>query len=214
MASYEGFLKLRAVGVAGGQDINNTFYYGGEAGDVLVFNDAFMAVFAAAWQTAYVEDYLGEQTTRYTMTQIEVSAIDRHGVTISDNTVELGVNLPGDIDLPIPGPGVSAVISIKTSSVEIEASRSLKRSYLAWGPVPSQFITDPTGELTLTAKAAYANIAAMVADSLVIAGVEYWPMRIGRTAPSAQPAFGTILSVNVKPYWRPRTSRMFSSDGT
>lgn len=214
MATYEGYLKVRNVGTAGGQDINNTFYYGGSGGEAIVFNDAFMAVFAPAWLTQVGEDFLGEQTNRYTLQQVEVTALNRQGVTISDNAIEYSVGEPGDIDEAIPGPGLAAVISIKTSSIEAEDSRPLKRSYLAWGPVPKSFITDPTGELTLTAKTAYAGVAALISQVIVISGIEYWPVRIGRTTLPSQPAIGNILSVSVQPFPRPRTSRFFKADGT
>lgn len=214
MATYIGLIEVTTAGTSGGQEIVNTFYYGNDEGGAFEFNDAFMATFAAAWLSLLGETFLGEQTTRYTLNTIEVRAISLQGVVISENAVELAVNLPGDIDAATPGPGLAAIITIKTVSVASEGSRNLKRSYLAWGPVPKDFLTDVTGELTLTAKAAYANIAAMIADVLVVGGLEYQPVRVGRTDLADPPGLGTILSVSVQPFPQPRKSRFTKPSGS
>lgn len=214
MASYQGFINVDVVGVAGGQQIVNKLYYGNDVGESFLFNDAFMASFGAAWSATFLEDWLGEQTTRYTLSQLEVRAVDARGNVISENAAEIGINAAGDIDNAIPGAGLAAILSIKTTSVSSEESRSLKRSYLAWGPVPSVFITDPTGELTNTAKTAYATIAALIGTSLLISAIEYVPVRVGRTVAPATVAVGTIVSVTVKPFVQPRKSRFPRTDGT
>lgn len=213
MATYDGYLQLIIGGRAGGQNVNNILYYGDDAGDPFTFNDAQMASFLADWEAQFASAWVGAMADTYTLATLTAYAIDVHGGVISDNPAQSAPALAGTDAGDCSSPAVAAVLSFQTSSIASIPSRSLRRSYLAIGPVPEVHV-NTNGSLTATALTEYGALAALVASSLDIGFFEYQPVRLARTEPLATPAVGTIVSAVVQPYVTFRKSRKFRPDGT
>lgn len=213
MAVYNGYIQLILGGRAGGQNINNILYYGDDAGNAFTMNDALLAAFVAQWEDQFATDWCSVMADTYTLATLTAYAVDVRGLVVSDNPAQSAPALAGAVSGLCSSPAVTAILSIKTSSIPSEGSRSLRRSYLALGPVPEVHV-DTNGALTATALTEYAEIAALVATFCGGVAGDFQPVRLGRTEAPAAPAIGSILSVNVQPFVSFRKSRKFRPSGT
>lgn len=213
MAVYTGYVQLILGGRAGGQNVNNILYYGDDAAEPFTINDAGLAAFVAEWEDEFAADWLSKMADTYTLATLTAYVVDVHGSVISDNPAQSAPAAPGTDAGACSSPAVTAILSFQTSSIGAIGSRSLRRSYLALGPVPEVHV-DTNGALTATALANYATLAALVSSTFNGAVDQYEPVRLGRTAALAQPAVGTIVSATVQPFVSFRKSRKFRPSGT
>lgn len=213
MATYDGYLQLILGGRAGGQNVLNILYYGDDAGDPFTFNDAQMASFVADWEAQFGAGWVGGMADTYILETLTAYAVNVHGEVISDNPAQSSPNLQGTDAGDCSSPAVTAIISFQTSSISSIPSRSLRRSYLAIGPVPEVHV-NTNGALTAAAITEYTALAALVSTNLSIGFFEYQPVRLARTASTAMAAVGTIVSAVPQPFVSFRKSRKFRPNGT
>lgn len=214
MSAYFGYVRLALVGSFAGQAINNILYYSQDpSGNPVQFSAPEIEAFVGDWAEENANVWLGEMVTGYTLASVVATVVDEHNVTVSDSPYSLAINEAGGVDAPTSGPSQVAILGMFTAHIDdVITSLAMKRSYLAIGPVPEEWVGE-SGALNGTATTAYGVLAALVGSSVLSGLSEYSPVRIGRTPPAGTPRVGTITSVFVRPFASDRRSRRFRPTG-
>jgi len=160
------FYKLAIEGVAAGQNIANILYYGqDDFSPFPAWSPDVAAQLNDAWSESVIEAWLDAMSTDYTCTQLMTTAVNERGVTVSDYGVVLNIASPGTLAQPFASPGQAAILNFTTGAL-YTPGLPMKRSYIAFGPVPRLYI-DPNGTLSLDVDvncvAHYASLVTVVA---------------------------------------------------
>lgn len=206
-------VKVVINGSAFGQNINNILYYAQADGQSFpAYPSAEIADLADTLSADLVVDWCAALPDEYTLHNFALSTVDERGVTNSPydviETVEaLGVQGGAGV-----GAMLCAIIPFQTLATA-SADLNLKRSYLAFGPLPETFVDD---DQSITAAA-----ATLIADILLILGTnrsgsvsDYAPVRVGRTVAPAPTRVGIVNGISLRPYASIRKSRMVNPRGT
>jgi hypothetical protein len=207
------FYKVALEGTHTTQNIVNILYYGDSVGEGFgSYSEDLAQDLADSLAETLVEDYCAALPTEYTLNVIRVTSVDERGVTNSPYDVTV---LPAESGIQggaTQGAMLCAILPF-TTTVSGSAARNLKRSYLAYGPVPGVFIgenqiLDPT----------YLGLISpmMLALQAPIAGgiEEFAPVRIARTVAPAPVGVGVVRSISMAQCASTRASRKRSPRGT
>jgi len=209
-----GFVKAEVRGRASGQNIRNILYYGNDVGEQLTdVGVPFLSSFGAEWAEAYAVDWVTPFPSTYTLEGLSLSVLDIRGNTLDLPAVYFEIDEPGLQASDTDTPAICAILKVVTVPVDSEESRSLKRSYLAMGPISTSFVGD-SGNISGPGLVQMALWPAVVAGSVTVGFQECSPVRLGRTVAPSMPALGTILSASVQPFVSFRKSRKFRPNGT
>jgi hypothetical protein len=211
--SDDGYLQLTVNGSAGGQAFANVFYYGIDDGGPLNWTDALVAAALAEWGETVVGAWLLAMPDDYTLLNLEGRVVSERATVLSDNAVVLAVNEPGELVQAINGPFQTAIISFTTVRAEAYGYRSLKRSYIAFGPLGSTTM-ESTGALVLVALNYLGDVADLLATPLVVGLETLAPVRIARTVAPATPGVSLVTGASVAPFGSFRKSRKRRASGT
>lgn len=206
-------MKVAIRGSCIGQNIVNVLYYGQNDGSSFSsYPTGEVADLGDALSESLVVPYVACLPEEYTLTDFLITTVDEHGVTNSPVDFIEPVGALGIQGGALVGAMLCAVLPFTTLPAP-GASTNLKRSYLAFGPLPETFLDDDQG----ISDAA----AALIADVLLVLGApvsggisDYRPVRIGRTAPSAPTRVGRVTGISLREFGSVRRSRMKNPRGT
>jgi hypothetical protein len=155
---------------------------------------------------------VGALPDEYTLVDFAISTVDERGVTNSPYDVIEPVNALGIQGGAGVGAMLCAIIPFQTQ-IAPGATMNMKRSYLAFGPLPETFVSD-TQAIEAAAAALIADILLVIGAPLVGSVGTYWPMRIGRTVAPDPIHLGMVNAISLRPYASVRKSRMKNPRGT
>lgn len=204
-----GYIRLDVRGSHFSQQIQNTFYYAAGSGGnaFLAFPPELALDCAQAWVTDLEAAWVLNLPTEYNLDTVVASFVDVHGVTDPTSySQEVAAGSPGQSGSPTTGSADCAIIAFPTS-IAVGAALPLKRSYIAYGPVPTGFYLE-SGALSGAAITLLQALGAALATPVEGAEQLYYPVRVGRTAPTAPIRAGVVIGSFVRTNKRFRASRL------
>lgn len=208
-----GYYKLAVEATFATQNIVNILYYGtDEWGAFSDFEESIANDIAASFVSDIAPTWLDAMTLAYTINQLTMSFVNQHGASETPFPVVVPVGLSGTINGATAGQFITSILAFNTTTA-IDADLNVKRSYLAFGPLPEDFVAD-NGSIVPS----YGDLLADVRDLLVVP-LEgslnlYAPVRVGRTPPASPTRVGRIISGIVRPFASTRKSRKYTPRGT
>lgn len=210
----DGFVKAVLAGVASTQNIINILYYGNEDGDPIAnINSAFLQSFAASLEALLDPDWGAGLADTYNLNTITTWAVNERGVHLDVTPYGQSVDIPGLRAAATDTPANYAVMRF-INSIPIGSSYiSVKRSYIAYGPLTSTDI-DNDGFINAAAQLEIASAAVLLDDPIDVGVESFMPVRIGRTVSPAPVRLGRVDNVVFQPYVSNRKSRRRRPNGT
>lgn len=203
-----GIVQVIIKGTAAGQEIRNILYFGGPAGETVeIVSSVQLAAFLFAFGEAFDGVWGLGLANSYNAYELEAKVLDIRGVVADFPPEILPVDWDGLRSDATDTQGLYAVINMKNTAVGSEGARSLRRSYLAYGPLVNLDVgADGALQAALISEV---NSLLPVLDDVVSDGVnEYWPVRLGRTKDPDIPALGLVSVAILRPYASFRRSRL------
>jgi len=211
----DAYIKCAVEGVAEGQTIVSILYAGNESGEPLTggAEPDVLEAYAAAWAEQNADLWVAMLPDTFTLTQLRMSGVDDRLVVVSDNEVVFPVGVPGARDDASDGVDLVAIIRLPNIRVDGLGTRNVKRSYVAYGPIGSEFINNDKS-FTLGSVTFLDAVLPIFSEPVVVGLQEAWPVRIARTVDPAQPGVGKVQSPFYDPIASSRKSRRPNPRGT
>lgn len=206
-------VKMRLNGAAGGQEIDNLLYYTGEGGIFIDPDPTELVELGEEWLTVNALNWANGLPSIYNLNGLTLSVLDERGLTISPFEVQVPADVPGAQSSNVDTVALCAILRFYTIPNPVEGGRPMKRSYLAYGPLSSEFVL-ADGLITEAGIVQLDNVLGAVTAVINTTAQEYHPARVGRTTAPAPIAVAPIFSATLAPYARWRDSRSLSASGT
>lgn len=193
--------KMVIEGTALDQTIVSVLYYGGEDGLPAndLFDPAVLEAMAAAWAEENADLWAAMLPDTFTLDYLRMSSLNDRGVTISDNEVLFAVGVPGARDDASDGLDNYIVMRQANTSAYTEVGGSVKRSYVAYGPIGSEFIEN-NKDLTLGGET-FANAVLPIFTTPLTVGLnDFAPVRLARRPDPLVKGLGIVTAAS----WRRR----------
>jgi len=206
-------VKMRLNGSAGGQEIDSLLYYTSENGIPINPTPTQLLEFGEEWLTVNALNWTNGLPSVYNLNGLTLSVLDLRGVTISPFEVQVPADVPGLQSSNVDTVALCAILRFYTVPNPTEGGRAMKRSYLCYGPLSSDFVLT-TGEITGAGIVQLDNALGAVTTPVNTTSFEFSPVRTGRTVAPAPIAVAPVFSATLAPYARWRNSRSLSASGT
>lgn len=209
------YMRMAIVGQCEGQEVVAVLYYAetnGLAGAAL--DPDVRQEMANLWEGSLLEDWCLGLATNYTATELQVSAVNELNESISNYTVFQPANTAGTATGDLDGVSQVGIIGFQVSYPFVAAPvgmRVPKRSYLAYGPITSDFIQD-SGAMIWTA-GVQAAMSTLLVGNAVLSTTEWHPVRVGVPNELGVGAIGWVENVIFRPYSSDRKSRRRRPNG-
>lgn len=203
------FAKVAIIGEASGQEVVNILYYAPNAvAPAQPLDPTERNILASSVIAEVVPSLLTVLHSSYTLRELQVTAVDENNETTSDYAVVQPATGAGGHGGGADSAGIAAIVGFQCSYPFTGAPvgvRVPKKSYLAIGPMASESVGDDGAVLlsALEQEALIANLALYLDGD-----ANNWiPVRVGVNGPNG-PAVGKVDGAVVRPYVRPRKSRL------
>lgn len=211
-------LKVATIGQAEGQEIVSIFYFdplGAPAG--LAGDATFRSQFGELWDTRFKQIMDPLLSADYAGTEHSITVVNVRNETISDYAVIVPNTAVGEVAGGSDTVAMCAIVGQRCGAYSTGPGiRVPKKSYLALGPLASANIGDQGLLLwNVSEKQSVVNLCRTPLDGLTgeIEGITFRLVRVGVPNKDNIPGVGIVQDAIVRPYTRPRESRLFSANG-
>lgn len=206
------FYKLTLRGRAFTQTIINIFYYSDATVPEVAFDAPTMTELATQFLTDVASRLVACVTTAYTTEQVDVTIVNERNVTLSPFAVSVAATIPGTRTGDSSTAGMSAILSFRVLPALPPAGSTLpKRSYIALGPISDADMAGD-GRIQLPA-AARASLEQAATLPLETTAQLFVPYRVGRSAGTGPPSYGTVAQAVFRDFGTFRRSRLVRPSG-
>lgn len=205
---YEATVQMSA----GGQGINNILYYEAAGTPEIPWDPATALALAEDVRDAWITNGMPSLTSTTTLTGVAVRALNQLREVISTFTQNVSASTVGSVVASVDTPATVAIIGFQLIAAGLpEFPRVPKRSYIALGPISSNWIAD-NGVVTIPV----ANrdlLTALLTQGHAPNATPMNAVRLGTPNELGQPSLGVISGVLYRPFASFRRSRLTPPTG-